>query len=302
MRLGVDGVLVIDKPSGPTSHDIVARVRRALQTKRVGHTGTLDPLATGVLPLIIGRATRLASLLSSDRKSYDASVRLGCATDTYDAAERQAAGLSPPPAPAVTIEQIEAALTAFRGTYLQAPPPYSAKKIGGVAAHRLARRDEPVQPAPVSVTVDELVVSGFSDGLVRLRVTATAGFYVRSLAHDLGNRLGCGGHLEALRRTRAGEFSLDQAVSLDQIESEGAAAAAQVVPMERFLLWVPGVRLSARGATKVSHGNPVGPADILDGGPFPAEGKVRLLNPDGHLMAIANASPDGFLRPSVVLV
>ena len=297
----LDGVLVIDKPSGPTSHDVVARVRRALKTKRIGHTGTLDPLATGVLPLVIGRATRLASLLSSDRKSYEAAVRLGCATESYDASERLAAGLAPPPAPDVTATQVEGVLDRFRGTYLQSPPAYSAKKIGGVAAHRLARRDKAVQPAAVAVTVHELSLVGMGDGLVRLRLTSSAGFYVRSLAHELGIALGCGGHLEALRRTAAGQFSVEQAVALDVIEAEGEAAGSRLIPLERMLPAMPSVRLTERAATRVSHGNPVTLAECGDLVGFPA-GKIRLLDAAGRLLAIANATPDGLLRPAVVLV
>ena len=300
--MAVDGVLIVDKPSGPTSHDVVARVRRALKTQRVGHTGTLDPMATGVLPLVIGRATRLASLLSSDRKSYDAGVRLGCATDSYDAAERMAAGLAPPPAPDVQQEQVEAALEAFRGEFMQTPPTYSAKKIGGVAAHRLARRDRPVEPAPVRVTVHQLSLLGFDEGLVRLRLTVSAGFYVRSLAHELGEKLGCGAHLEALRRTAAGAFGLDGAVTLDQLEAEGTDADGRLIPMERLLPEIPGVRLNERGTSRVSHGAWVGPAEFVHEGQPISEGKVRLLDDDGRLLAIANASGDGLLHPAVVLV
>ena len=297
----MDGVLVIDKPSGPTSHDVVARARRALKTKRIGHTGTLDPMATGVLPLVIGRATRLASFLSSDRKSYDAAVRLGCSTDSYDASERRAAGAETPPAPDVTRHDVEAVLESFRGTFLQAPPPFSAKKIGGVAAYRLARREKAVQPAPVEVTVHELHLDAVEDGLVQVRVTASAGFYVRSLAHELGNRLGCGGHLEALRRTAAGEFGLREAVTLEAVETAGDAAVAWCVPMERLLSRLPGVRLTERGRERVSHGNSVGPAEVAEGSVSLA-GQVRLMAPDGRLMAIGNATSDGVLRPSVVLV
>ena len=300
--MGIDGVLVIDKPSGPTSHDVVARVRRALQTKRIGHTGTLDPLATGVLPLVIGRATRLASFLSSDRKSYEAGVRLGCATDSYDAAERLAAGTAPPPAPAVSRDRVEAALEGFRGTFTQAPPPYSAKKVGGVAAHRLARRDREVRLEPVEVTVYDLTLEGMQDGLVRLRLTSSAGFYVRSLAHELGMRLGCGAHLEHLRRTAAGDFGLGEALPLDTIEVAGTAAASLVIPMERLLPRMPGVMLTARGSTRVSHGNAVGPVDVAEGTPLVPAAPVRLIDAGGRLMAIGYATPDGLLHPSVVLV
>ena len=197
----MDGVLVVDKPAGPTSHDVVSRVRRVLGTKRIGHTGTLDPLATGVLPLVIGRATRLASLLSGADKEYDAGVRLGLSTETYDAADR--VGPPPDPPPDIDFMRVELALDQFRGTFEQAPPAYSAKKIDGVAAYKLARRHTPVQPRSVQVTVAHLALHSYDRGLAQLRVRASAGFYVRSLAHDLGQRLGCGAHLETLRRVRA---------------------------------------------------------------------------------------------------
>lgn len=305
--LSMDGVLVIDKPSGPTSHDVVARVRRALRTRRIGHTGTLDPLATGVLPLVVGRATRLASLLSSREKSYEAAVRLGCATDTYDAAERLAAGISPPPVPDVNRAQVERALEQFRGTYLQAPPPYSAKKIGGVAAHRLARRSTPAQPAPVTVTVSELRLTGLEGGLAQLSVTASAGFYVRSLAHELGALLGCGAHLEALRRTRAGSFALAEAVPLETVEAEGNRAAERLIPLEGLLAELPAVRLSEHGARRASHGNDIGVEDLAQSAQAAVavatlDGRVRLLDEAGHLLAIARQGAGGALRPAIVLV
>jgi len=302
----MDGVLVIDKPSGPTSHDVVARARRALGEKRIGHTGTLDPLATGVLPLVIGRATRLASFLSSGEKAYEAEVRLGSATASYDAAERHAAGEPPPAPPPVSREQVSAALEGFQGTFLQAPPPYSAKKIGGVAAHRLARRNTPAQPEPVTVTVSHLELGGYEQGLAVLSVTATAGFYVRSLAHDLGVRLGCGAHLERLRRTRAGSFTLDDAVTLDTVEREGPAAETRLLPMQSLLVDFPCVRLNERGERRVAHGNSVSFEDVdpasvvvLGAGEQP---NVRLMAASGALLAIGQLSPGGILRPAIVLV
>jgi tRNA pseudouridine55 synthase len=302
----MNGVLIVDKPSGPTSHDVVARVRRALRTRRIGHTGTLDPLATGVLPLVIGRATRLASLLSAGEKAYEAQVRLGCATETYDAAERLAAGLPPPAAPPVDRVAVEAALQAFRGSYLQAPPPYSAKKIGGVAAHRLARRGTPAAPEPVMVTVTELRLTGLDEGLARIAVTASAGFYVRSLAHELGASLGCGAHLEALRRVRAGSFRLQDAVPLETVEAEGDGAAGRLMPLERLLEELPAVTVGERGARRVSHGNDVGIEDFTAGGgtSWEASGaaRIRLLDESGHLLAIARPGAGGALRPAIVLV
>jgi tRNA pseudouridine55 synthase len=302
----MDGVLVIDKPSGPTSHDVVARARRALREKRIGHTGTLDPLATGVLPLVIGRATRLASFLSSGAKTYEAHVRLGSATATYDAAERLAAGDPPPAAPEVPRAQLEEALEAFRGTYLQAPPPYSAKKIGGVAAYRLARRDVPAQPDPVPVTVSRLELGQYAAGLAIVTVTATAGFYVRSLAHDLGGRLGCGAHLEGLRRTCAGTFTLADAVPLEVVERNGLEAHDRLIPMQSLLPEFPTVHLNERGELRASHGNAVTIDDVEHGSGAVLEGmqhqNVRLLTPSGALLGIAKPFPGGILRPTIVLV
>ena len=295
----LDGVLVIDKPAGPTSHDAVARARRALREKRIGHTGTLDPMATGVLPLVIGRATRLASLLSSTDKTYEAGVRLGSATETYDAADRLASGGAPPEAPALDPAEIEQVLARFRGSFAQMPPPYSAKKVGGVPAYKLARKQHPTALTAVQVTVRTLTLLAVDDGLVRLRVTATAGFYVRSLAHDLGVALGCGAHLESLRRTRAGTFGLDQAVPLDDLDRRPDMVLPRVIPMADLLPDLPSARLTARGVLRASHGNSVSPEDFVVMGTGP---RVRLLDPDGGLLGIADAGPDGLLRPSIVLV
>ena len=312
----MDGVLIIDKPAGPTSHDVVARARRALREKRIGHTGTLDPNATGVLPLVIGRATRLASLLSSSEKEYEAGIRLGAATDTYDAAIRLLEGGAAPDPPDVDAAQVEDALTRFRGTFEQMPPPYSAKKVGGVPAYKLARKNQPTSLSPVSVTVRELALLAMSEGLVKIRVVSTAGFYVRSLAHDLGIALGCGAHLETLRRTRAGAFGADRAVALDQLEREPEAAAARLIPLEGVLPDLPACRLTVRGAERVSHGNFVSSEDFsamgtgpirdpygagMGTGPIPGD-RVQLFDQDGALLAIAEAGPDGLLRPSIVLV
>lgn len=303
----MNGVLVIDKPVGPTSHDVVARVRRALRTRRIGHTGTLDPLATGVLPLVIGRATRLASLLSGADKEYGAGIRLGASTDTYDAAHRS--GPPPEPPPAIDAGQIDSALARFRGTFDQSPPSYSAKKIGGVAAYTLARRQTPVQPRAVRVTVGHLSLVSYDRGLVRLRVSASAGFYVRSLAHDLGQALGCGAYLETLRRVRAGAFEEDAAIPLDTVEVEGAAAARWIVPLERLLPHVPGLVLNERGARRAAHGNQLGPEDLVDPSllsmPVDSEaGEVRwrLFDGGGMLLGIADSRPGGLLHPVIVLV
>jgi tRNA pseudouridine55 synthase len=313
----IEGVLIIDKPAGPTSHDVVARARRALREKRIGHTGTLDPLATGVLPLVIGRATRLASLLSSTEKEYEASVRLGAATATYDAAERLALGGPPPPAPPVGAARVEEALASFRGTFEQMPPPFSAKMVGGVRSYKLARKNTPAELPPVSVTVHGLTLLGVEDGVVRLRILASPGFYVRSLAHDLGATLGCGAHLEALRRTRAASFGLDVAVALADLEAEADVAVARMIPLEALLPGLPAVRLTERGTRRAAHGNFLTPEDLAETGPVPDSAgrapesgtgpvppgtRVRLFDGAGRLLGIAEWGPDGLLRPSIVLV
>lgn len=307
----IHGVLVVDKPAGPTSHDVVTLARRALGESRIGHTGTLDPMATGVLPLVVGRATRLASMLSGAAKTYEAGIRFGCATDTYDATGRMAGDPDAPVASTVEITPpaglsagaIDAALLGFRGTYGQTPPRYSAKKIGGVAAYTLARRRQDVSPAPVEVTVTELVLVGYEGGVATVRVTASAGFYVRSLAHDLGVHLGCGGHLAALRRTRAGSFTLDLAVPLETVQREGAAAAGRLIPLDRLLPELPAVRLTERGAVRAGHGNAVGYGDLSEPAPSgELAGRVRLLDAGGRLLGLAEPRPGGVLQPVVVLV
>lgn len=294
---GLDGVLVIDKPVGPTSHDVVARARRALGTPKVGHTGTLDPLASGVLPLVVGRATRLARFLSASVKEYEATVAFGRATDTYDAAGETTSESAERP----SASDVEAALAAFRGTFAQTPPAFSAKKIDGERAYRLARRAAPVAPAPVTVTVEALDLVECGPDSVRLRVRVSAGFYVRSLAHDLGMALGCGGHLAALRRTRAGAFTLAEAAPFDLLTPDHRETlAGRLLPLERMLPDLPEARLTEAGQVRVGHGRDVGPGDLA--GPAPAApGPVRLVGPDGRLVAIAETVPGGALHPSVVL-
>jgi len=295
----MNGVLVIDKPAGPTSHDVVDRVRRALRTRRIGHTGTLDPLATGVLPLVIGCATRLASLLSGGDKEYVAGIRLGLTTETYDASGRE--GMPPAP-PGITAEAIETTLEGFRVTFDQLPPPYSAKKIDGVRAYTLARKRTAVQPPAARVTVHHLAIENCSDGLVVIRVHASAGFYVRSLAHDLGQKLGCGAHLETLRRVRAGSFSEHDAVMLSALESEGVEGARRIVPLEQLLPDIPAVVLSDRDRERVAHGGDV----HAEADPRLAVGagitRRRLLDGTGGLVAVAELRPGGLLHPTIVLV
>ena len=308
-----DGVLVIDKPAGPTSHDIVACVRRTLSLKKVGHLGTLDPLATGVLPLVVGRATRLASLLAGASKQYDAVIRLGLITDTYDITGTVVGGADAPRPDATSAEidglqpspeTIAHAAAGFVGSYPQRPPPFSAKKIDGVRAYDLARRRQPVEVTPAQVTVEALTVLSIDGPRVRCRIACSSGFYIRSLAHDLGDALGCGGCLETLRRERHGPFNLQAAVPLAQMVEKSAWVATQFVPMGSLLPSIPAVVVSDQGARRAAHGNPLRVADIVPaaGLPLPNTGRVRVLDERGRLLAVADRRGDGTLHPKIVLV
>jgi tRNA pseudouridine55 synthase len=298
------GVLVVDKPKGPTSHDIVAIARRAIGTTRVGHTGTLDPLATGVLPLVIGHATRLSRFLMGGSKGYDAVVRLGIATDTYDAEGDPIEPPAPDAAVArVTDADIAAVLSQFRGTFEQAPPPFSAKKIGGIRAYSLARRRLDVDPRPVSVTAHRLELTDRNGPSLRLRVEASAGFYVRALANDIGARLGCGAHLEALRRFRSGPFTLEQAVPFSLLRAGEESLTTRRIPMEELLPDLPPFELNEAGTRRAAHGNLLGPGDgRLVRGTLPAEaGLSRLISAEGRLLGVARSTAGGALQPIVVL-
>lgn len=296
----MDGVLLIDKPAGPTSHDVVLRLRRTSGERSIGHTGTLDPLATGLLPLVFGRATRLASLIGGADKTYDATIRLGVSTDTDDA-DGRALGAAAIDLPAEAA--IDAALTHFTGTFEQVPPSHSAKRVDGHKAYDLARQSKPVDLKAVLVTVRALERRPSEHGLVRVRVTARSGFYVRALARDLGTRLGCGGHLQALRRVSSGAFDVADAVPLDEAERLGRALEARLLAPADALPDLPAVRLTEAGLKRALHGNPLGP-EHLEGRWIPpagtTPGPVRVLANDGRLVALAQ-SRGGALHPVVVL-
>ena len=312
----MDGLLVIDKPAGPTSHDVVACLRRLLGEPRIGHTGTLDPAASGVLPLVLGRATRLARFLSASDKSYEAVIRVGVATDTYDGEGAPVGTAHDGTRP--SREAIEAALGAFRGSFLQQPPAYSAKKVAGRRSYKMARararggsEDAIALPEPVRVFVHRLDLLDLDADTVTLRVDCSAGFYVRALAHDLGQRLGSGAHLAALRRTRSGDFTLADALSFEAAERDADLARAAVVPLAQMLPRWSSVVLTDKGAHRVAHGRDVGPDDVMAGAlpggqavlPAAAQQVVRLLDQHGELIGIAELGKSpGLLHPSIVLV
>ena len=299
---GVDGVLVVDKTEGPTSHDVVTLARRALGVSRIGHTGTLDPMATGVLPLVVGRATRLAQFLTASDKTYEATIAFGRTTDSYDASGRTATTSDRRP----TRDQLDAAIARFRGTFDQTPPVYSAKNIAGERSYDLARRGKiraDTKPKAVAVTVKRLEILAFDGDTARLEMQVGAGFYVRSLAHDLGEILGCGALLTALRRTRSGEFSLDRAVPLaDVLQEPRESLAGRLVPFRELLPELPAVTLrSASQLERLKNGVEMGPGDLVAplATHFPI---VRLLDPAGELVALAKPGKTaGFLHGWVVL-
>lgn len=302
-----DGVIVIDKPAGPTSHDVVAVMRRALRpssivhrptsgrstiadrrsTIKVGHTGTLDPLASGVLPLVIGKATRLAQFLSSAEKEYEAHIELGVSTTTLDRGGEVVSRDRVRRVSEVTQQMIETAIAEFRGTYLQQPPAFSAKKIDGDRAYDLARRHEQVELLPVQVTATALELLEWRGTTLRVRLVCSAGYYVRSLANALGERLGTGAHLAGLIRTRSGDFTLADAVGLDVLDRRPDEAAARVVPLASLLPGLPAITLTPEGASLAARGGYIGPAHTSGTAALPTRGRVRLLHPDGHLVAIA---------------
>jgi tRNA pseudouridine55 synthase len=216
----VNGLLVVDKPGGMTSHDVVNRLRKVTGERSIGHLGTLDPMATGVLPLLMGKYTRLAQYFSTAEKCYAGSIRFGFATDTYDA-DGEPAGLDVwlDQSCRITLEQVSAAAARFHGEMEQVPPPFSAKKIAGKPAYKLAREGKPVELSPAKVRIDSFVIERMDGAEAAFTMQISAGGYVRSVAHELGRDLGCGAYLSRLRRTRAGAFALDEAHTLEELEA-----------------------------------------------------------------------------------
>jgi tRNA pseudouridine55 synthase len=303
----MDGVLIIDKPEGPTSHDVVAAVRRALKESRLGHTGTLDPLATGVLPLAVGRATRLVRFLTASDKDYDATIRFGLATDTYDITGAELSRTDRAP----SRDDVSRAVASLCGDYLQMPPAFSAKKVEGRRAYDQARRAAPVVLAPAPVRVSRAEVIDVSGAQARVSLTCSAGFYVRSFAHALGELTGTGACLETLRRTRSGDFTLDAALGLDAVQDRARVEAA-LVTLDRLLPGFPAVQVTPQGGQFVRHGRELEPGDFepvagsatRDGAAAPRDpAYVRLIDRNGTLLALGTAgrSP-GSLHPAVVLV
>jgi tRNA pseudouridine55 synthase len=284
------GVLVIDKPKGITSHDVVARVRRICQERSVGHLGTLDPMATGVLPLLLGKYTRLAQFFNDSEKEYEGVIQFGWATDTYDADGAPSSERRPV---TFSAEALKAAVERVTGKIKQVPPAYSAKKIAGTPAYKLARKQQPVDLTPVEVEVHEFTLSApDTEGRASLRARVGAGTYVRSLAHDLGQALGCGAHLAELRRTRSGEFDLTQAVTLEQLDRSSAAA---LVPVRSVLRQIPNIIAGEEQLGKIRNGNAVNLAE------FSQAPLVKVFAGQGELVCVAARIAGTLFQPKVVL-
>lgn len=313
----MDGALIIDKPAGMTSHDVVARVRKIVGEKRVGHTGTLDPFATGVLVVLVGRATRLAQFLSNAEKEYEAVVRLGYATDTGDITgarvekDKSEFRVKAQSTQSIRKEDIEAALASLRGEIEQTLPMYSAKKIAGKKLYEYARRGEEVERKAVHITVKAFEAVARENEFLKLnddgtcdvsvRVVCSAGTYVRSLAESSGERLGVGAHLAELRRTRAGRFMIEDAITLDRlhdIAQSGSIAQALISP-DAALAHLPFLNLDLDGARSVRHGidmqtEDAHASDWSDGQP------IRLRDVNGQLIAVGIYQKD-VIHPKVVI-
>ena len=291
----MNGLLVIDKPGGMTSHDVVARLRRITGEKSIGHLGTLDPMATGVLPLLLGKFTRLAQYFSSAEKSYTGVIRFGFSTDTYDA-EGEAAG--PDMQPALTLTQVRAAAARFHGEMDQMPPDFSAKKIGGKPAYKLAREGKPVELKTARVSITHFEITALNGAEAEFAMSISAGGYVRSVAHELGADLGCGAHLSRLRRTRAGVFTLAEAHTLGEMETLAGnleALEAHCVHPRSLLPEMPSVTGDAMVLGRMRNG---AQANLPE---FSQAELVKVFASQRELVGIAKRVAGTLFQPVVVM-
>jgi len=290
----VDGVLIVDKPAGLTSHDVVVRVRRMAQEKSVGHLGTLDPMATGVLPMVVGRFTRLAQFYNAADKRYRGTIRFGLATDSFDA-EGDPAGPEQPVN--LSLDQIRDAAARFVGKLEQLPPPFSAKKVAGVPAYKLARKGKEVALEPKPVEVKEFTITSWESPQAQFSAWVSSGTYVRTLVHDMGKILGPGAHLSALVRTAVREFKLDEAHSLDELERAAVDGRLEEMLLHPRLVLpeFPAVTASEESLAKIRHGSAVNLPE------FSKAGTVRVFAGQKELVAIANRVAGTLFQPKIVL-
>jgi tRNA pseudouridine55 synthase len=291
----VNGLLVVDKPGGMTSHDVVSRLRRLSGEQSIGHLGTLDPMATGVLPLLLGRFTRLAQYFSSAEKRYTGTIRFGFSTDTYDA-EGEPTGSSVEPE--LTLDELRAAAERFRGEVQQLPPPFSAKKIAGTPAYKLARSGKPVELKPVTIRIICFEVLALNGTEAQFEMAVSAGGYVRSVAHELGQQLGCGGHLSSLRRTQAGPFTLAEAHTLEGLTPLAGnlnALEGRCVHPRSILPHMPAVTADETALGRLRNG---GQANLTE---FSEAKLVRVFEGQRNLVAIAQRLAGTLFQPVTVL-
>ncbi len=290
----MNGVLVVDKPQGMTSHDVVNRVRRLLAERSVGHLGTLDPLATGVLPLVIGRMTRLAQFYMGSEKTYEGSIRFGFATDTYDA-DGEMVGAEK--IVKVTLEELQELAGKYRGRIQQMPPPFSAKKIKGVPAYKLARKQQEVELKPIEVEVKEFELLKWEAKCAEFRARVASGTYMRSVAHEMGEQLGCGAHLASLRRTALGEFGIAEAHTLEELESAAEKREAEelFVHPRKLLPEMPSVTANEEMMAKIRVGRPVNLPELS------RARQVKVFAGQNDLIAIATRVAGTLFHPKIVL-
>ncbi len=293
--MALNGVIVVDKPQGWTSHDVVGRCRKLLGERSIGHLGTLDPMATGVLPLVIGKMTRLSQFYSGSQKRYQGTIRLGVATDTYDA-DGDAVGAEQEVQ--VSLEELREAVRSLVGPLLQTPPPFSAKKIQGVPAYKLARRNQPVELKPVAVEVFEFEVGELRSPEVDFCCHVSSGTYVRSLAHELGQKLGCGAHLTSLRRTASAEFEIAQAHTLEEIGKLAAERRVDelLVHPRRVLPEIPSVTADQEAVARIRTGRSVNLPEM-------SRSKwVKVFADQTNLICLASRVAGTLFHPKVVLL
>jgi tRNA pseudouridine55 synthase len=290
----VNGLLILDKPAGMTSHDVVAKVRRATGESSTGHLGTLDPMATGVLPLLLGKYTRLAQFFGSAEKSYTGTIRFGFSTDTYDAEGEATSEVRPV---ALSLEEVRRAAARFSGAMEQTPPVFSAKKVGGVASYKLARAGKAVPLKPARIMIHEFTIESCSGELAEFSIRVSAGGYVRSVAHDLGQLLGCGAHLASLRRTAAGSFTLEHALTLDSVADFARDGVLEErLPHPRSLLpEMPSVTADSVTAGKVRNGMAVNLPE------FSLAPLVKIFESQRDLVAIGKRIAGTLFQPTVVI-
>jgi len=286
--------MVIDKPAGWTSHDAVAKVRRLLGEKSIGHLGTLDPMATGVLPLVIGKMTRLCQFYGDSEKAYEGEIRFGLATDTYDAEGSTVGRVSEIQ---VNVEELRALAAGFVGVLQQVPPPFSAKKIKGIPAHKLARKKQEVELKAVEIEVRELEILAAESDRCRFRCRVSSGTYVRSLAHEMGQKLGCGAHLTVLRRTQVAEFGLAEAHTMEEVAEAAASGAVDdlLVHLRRVLPRIPSVTADEEALGRIRTGRTVNLAE------YSRSKWVKVFAGQSELVCLASRVAGSLFHPKVVL-